>query len=69
MIKKNYVCPNVVRRNDVNFIMCSVLMKKPMEQYKTQKDCEKALCGHQYFCNRVNRWENTEQAKKCPYNK
>lgn len=69
MIKPNYACPKILRRNNVNFIMCSALLKKPFEEYKTQKDCEAILCGHQYFCNRVNRWENTEQARRCPYNK
>lgn len=69
MINKNYTCPNVLRRNDMNFIMCKALAKKPIGEYTTLKDCEKILCGHQYFCNRVNRWENTEQARRCPYNK
>jgi len=68
MIKVNYVCPHRVVRSDIPFIMCDAQMK-PNKSYKTPKECEDAICGHVFFCNKVRRWENTEQARVCPYNK
>ena len=69
MIQPNYVCPQRLQRNDIPFLMCKKQLKKPFEEYKTLKDCEQLICGHEYFCNRVNRWENTQGARSCPYNK
>lgn len=69
MIKPNYVCPNRIMRSDVPFIMCQKQLKKPFEQYKTLDDFKKILCGHIYFCNRLNRWENSEGARTCTLNR
>lgn len=69
MIKPNYVCPYRIIRGDIPFLTCRKQLKKDIKEYKTVKECEGIICGHQYFCNRVNRWENTRDAEKCPYNK
>ena len=69
MIKPNYVCPYRISRNDIPFLMCANQLKKHFSDYKTLKECEQIICGHQYFCNRVSRWENTKDAERCPYNK
>ena len=68
MLKPNYVCPQRFSRDDIPFIMCKAQMKNG-KRYETIKECEQIICGHVYFCNRVRRWENTDGAKTCPYNK
>lgn len=69
MTKPNYKCPYRVARGEIPFLVCSKQAKKDINDYKSIKDCEQIICGHQYFCNRVNRWENTKDAENCPYNK
>ena len=69
MIKPNYVCPYLIGRSDIPFLTCSKQLKKDFREYKTVKECEQIICGHQYFCNKVGRWENTRDAEKCPFNK
>jgi len=68
MIKANYVCPHRIGRSDIPFLTCSKQLKKDLKEYKTVKDCEQIICGHQYYCKRVGRWENTRDAEKCPFN-
>lgn len=69
MIKPNYVCHYRIKKQGIPFLMCANQLVEHLEDYKTLKDCEKIICGHQYFCNKVGRWENTKDAERCPLNK
>ena len=53
-------CKHGTRQTGAKGIKCALLAdKKPPYN----------LCGNQYFCRKAGRWEQTENAQKCPVNK
>lgn len=59
-----YVCPNQVKHNSHNFIMCRLLIGNVTQIQNTQ-DALMAYCPHQKYCSCSKGAENTEQARSC----
>ena len=59
-----YECPNAVRKPQLEFLLCKLLMKDG-ESYSNVKDSVNAMCAYQRHCNCTKRVENTEEAQSC----
>lgn len=63
-MKLKYSCPFQKRMDEMNFIMCSLLMND-RDDYSDRKTALKAFCACQYFCPDSGRAEHTDSAQDC----